>query len=112
MRGLIDAALFAGADDNIAALVLIAEKADEGATQPARRGGRLKQSSKPMIELPEMRGTLGSAPEIIITNVEEELGGDDEPQISVVPSDAATPTLMDAFAGLRMKRRRPSNPGD
>jgi len=112
VRGLIDAALFTGADDNIAALVLIAEKADEGATQPARRGGRMKQSSKPMIDLPEMRGTLGSAPEILITNVEEELGDDDEPQITVVPAEGGTPTLMDAFAGLRMKRPRPSNPGD
>ncbi len=113
VRGLIDAALFTGADDNIAALVLIAEKADEGAIQPARRGGRMKQSSKPMIDLPEMRGTLGSAPEILITNVEEELGGDDdEPQITVVPAEGGTPTLMDAFAGLRMKRPRPSNAGD
>jgi len=115
VRGLIDAALFTGADDNIAALVLIAEKADEGATQPARRGGRMKQSSKPMIDLPEMRGTLGSAPEILITNVEEELGDDDEPQITVVPAEGGTPTLMDAFAGLRMKRPRsvrsaPSSP--
>jgi len=57
-----------------------------------------------------MADLLASAPEIIITNVDE--FDDDDPQITVVPSDGATETLLDAFAGLRMKKPRRSNPGD
>jgi hypothetical protein len=110
VRELIDAALFMGADDNIAALVLVAEKADEGATQPARRGGRARMPSKLIVDLPDAREMTGSAPEIIITNVEEV--GDDDPQITVVPADGTTKKLMDAFAGLRMKKPHRSNPGD
>jgi serine/threonine protein phosphatase PrpC len=108
VREIIDAALFTGVDDNIAALVLVAEKANEGATQPTKRGSR--PPARLLVDVPGMADLLASAPEIIITNVDE--FDDDDPQITVVPSDGATETLLDAFAGLRMKKPRRSNPGD
>lgn len=106
VRDLIDAALFVGADDNIAALVLIADPVDETAAQAGRRA----RVSKPRIELPGARELPGSAPEIIITNLEEL--DDDDTQIMVVPSGGGTATQSDSFAGLRMKKGGRSNPGD
>ena len=100
---LIGAALTAGAEDNIAALVLIADVAIDGVVAPVRHAMRGPHASKLKIDLPLPRQMSGSAPEIIITNVEEL--DDDDPQITVVPAESATPTLTDAFAGLRMKKR-------
>jgi serine/threonine protein phosphatase PrpC len=108
VREIIDAALFTGVDDNIAVLVLVAEKANEGATQPTKRGSR--PPPRLLIDVPGMADLMASGPEIIITNVDE--FDDDDPQITVVPSDGATETLLDAFAGLRMKKPRRNNPGE
>jgi protein phosphatase len=111
VRALIDAALFCGADDNIAALVLIADASDQEAPKIQRKFGRTKPKAKPHVDAPPaMRGTFGSAPEIIVVGVEEHEG--DAAPIHIVPAESATPTLLDAFAGLRMRPRRPSNPGD
>jgi protein phosphatase len=111
VRALIDAALFVGADDNIAALVILCEEADAEAPKIQRRFGRAKPKAKPQVDAPAaVRGTFGSAPEIIVVGVEEHEG--DAAPIHIVPAESATPTLLDAFAGLRMKARRPSNPGD
>jgi len=109
VRELITAALRAGADDNIAALVLLAEKADEGAVQPAKRAVRTVSHAQPAVALADSAETSASEPEIIITNVEDL--DDDDPTITVVPAYPTINTLLDAFAGLRMKPRK-NNPGD
>ena len=109
VRALIDAALFCGADDNIAALVILCTAAEEEAPKIQRRFGRAKPKPKPQIDAPpSMRGRMGSAPEIIVVGVEEH---DGESPIHIVPAESATPSLLDAFAGLKIPRR-PSNPGD
>jgi serine/threonine protein phosphatase PrpC len=107
VRELIDAALEAGADDNIAALVLFAGKGDAGAVQPTRRKNPVVP---PPVAVAHARESRGSAPEIIIMNVEEL--DEDDPTITVVPSYGASATLTDAFAGLRMRKPQRSNPGD
>lgn len=109
VRGLIDGALFIGADDNIAALVMMCSASEREIAPIARKFSKSKPKAKPQIDAPPpMRGQMGSAPEIIVVGVEEH---DGESPIHVVPAESATASLLDAFAGLRMPRR-PSNPGD
>lgn len=111
VRAFIEAALFCGADDNIAALVLLVEATDQEAVHYPRRFHKAKPKARPQVDAPPpMRGQMGSAPEIIVVGVEEH---DGDAPIHIVPADSATPSLLDAFAGLRsMRARRPSNPGD
>jgi protein phosphatase len=86
-RGLIDAALAAQAQDNIAAVVVECQQTD---VPPRRR-------PSPRSEPPRaMRGALSSAPEIIIVGVETH----------VVPSQSADPLQLDAL-GLLARLRPP-----
>jgi protein phosphatase len=111
VRALIDAALFCGADDNIAVLVLMCGETNQEAPVIQRKFARTKAKPRTQIDAPppSMRGQMGSAPEIIVVGVEEH---DGDAPIHVVPAESATAGLLDAFAGLRMRGRRPSNPGD
>ena len=89
VKALIDAALKAGAQDNVAALVVACEEAE---VLPRRRPSARPEALRPAAEL---RRTEGSAPEIIIVGVESR----------VVPSDSATAGLLDALG--RFARLRP-----
>jgi protein phosphatase len=92
VKALIAAALRAGAQDNVAAIVVACEETEE---VPKRR-----PSARPEPRLPTpMRRPVGSAPEIIIVGVESR----------VVPSDSATAGLMDAL-GRFARLRQPSVP--
>jgi|SRR5580658_2113498 serine/threonine protein phosphatase PrpC len=91
VRALIDAALAADAQDNVAAIVVACQETD---APPARR-----PSARPPEQLvmpPPIRGPMGSAPEIIIVGVETH----------VVPANSANAGLLDAlgrFARLRQQ---------
>jgi protein phosphatase len=91
VRALIDAALAAGAKDNVAAVVVVCRETD---VVPRRR-----PSARPPEPPPEIRAPMGSAPEIIIVGVETH----------VVPMDSANATLMDAL-GRFARLRQPSVP--
>jgi protein phosphatase len=88
---LIDRALRAGAQDNVAAIVVACEETE---VVPKRR-----PSARPVPPLPPTRRPMGSAPEIIIVGVESR----------VVPSDSATAGLLDAL-GRFARLRQPSVP--
>ncbi|HEY3817089.1 MAG TPA: protein phosphatase 2C domain-containing protein [Polyangiaceae bacterium] len=90
VKALLAAALRAGGQDNIAAVVVACEETEQA---PKRR-----PSARPEMP-PPMRGPIGSAPEIIIVGVESR----------VVPSDSATAGLMDAL-GRFARLRQPSVP--
>jgi serine/threonine protein phosphatase PrpC len=90
VKALIAAALRAGGQDNIAAVVVGCEETEE---VPKRR-----PSARPELP-PPVRRPMGSAPEIIIVGVESR----------VVPSDSATAGLMDAL-GRFARLRQPSSP--
>jgi serine/threonine protein phosphatase PrpC len=92
VKALIAAALRAGAQDNVAALVVGCEETEE---VPKRRPSARPEPKMP----PPMRRPAGSAPEIIIVGVESR----------VVPSDSATAGLMDAL-GRFARLRQPSAP--
>jgi protein phosphatase len=92
VKTLIAAALRAGAQDNVAALVVGCEQTEE---VPKRRPSARPEPKTP----PPMRRPAGSAPEIIIVGVESR----------VVPSDSATAGLMDAL-GRFARLRQPSAP--
>jgi PPM family protein phosphatase len=87
VRSLVDAAIGAGAQDNVAVVVVACRETD---VAPRRR-----PSARPPEVLPPMpRQPMGSAPEIIIVGVETH----------VVPMESASATLLDAighFARLR-----------
>jgi PPM family protein phosphatase len=98
-RTLIDAALDAGAEDNIAVVVVACRETD---VVPERRPSA-RPSPKPQ-KAPEMpssaaRAPIGSAPEIIIVGVETR----------VVPAESANSTLLDAL-GRITRLRQPSVP--
>lgn len=95
VHALIAAALAAGAQDNVAAVVVGCEET-EGV--PRRRPS---PGSAPPVALPTSlaRRPMGSAPEIIIVGVESR----------VVPSDSATEGLMDAL-GRFARLKQPSFP--
>jgi protein phosphatase len=88
VRGLIDAAVAARAQDNVAAIVVECQQTD---VPPRRR-------PSPRSEPPRsMRGSMSSAPEIIIVGVETH----------VVPSKSADPLQLDAL-GLLARLRPPA----
>jgi len=90
VRALIEASLAAGAQDNVAAVVVACQETD---TPPTRR-----PSARPAeaLVMPPMRAPVGSAPEIIIVGVETH----------VVPASSANAGLLDVlgrFARLRQQ---------
>jgi serine/threonine protein phosphatase PrpC len=93
VRGLLQAALDAGAQDNIAAVIISCE---ETVDPPKRR-----PSARPpeLAILPPPRRPVGSAPEIIIVGMETH----------VVPSESASASLLDAL-GRFARLRQPSAP--
>jgi len=89
VRALIDAALAAGAQDNVAAVVVVCQETD--APQARRPSAR---PTEPLVMPPPARAPMGSAPEIIIVGVETH----------VVPANSANAGLLDAlgrFARLK-----------
>ncbi len=93
IRDVLKAALDAGAQDNVAGIVIVFEESTE---VPRRRpSGRPPEPVLP----PAARRPLGSAPEIIIVGVETR----------VVPSDSASESLLDAL-GRFARLRQPSVP--
>lgn len=91
VRALIDAALAADAQDNVAAIVVVCQETD---APPTRRPSA--RPAEPLVMPPPARGPMGSAPEIIIVGVETH----------VVPADSANAGLLDAlgrFARLRQQ---------
>jgi serine/threonine protein phosphatase PrpC len=93
VKALIAAAVRAGAQDNVAAVVVACEETEE---VPRRRPSARPELPRPV---PPMRRPVGSAPEIIIVGVESR----------IVPSDSATAGLMDAL-GRFARLRQPSVP--
>ncbi len=100
-KALIDAALSAGAQDNIAALVVACETAAEPPRRrPSARPPRPSPSPPPPpVDLPPPRRPAGSAPEIIVLGVETH----------VVPVESASASLLDAL-GRFTRLRQPSVP--
>ncbi|MGO9835563.1 MAG: protein phosphatase 2C domain-containing protein [Polyangiaceae bacterium] len=91
VRALIDASLAAGAQDNVAAIVVVCQETD---APPARRPSA--RPPEPLVMPPRARAPMGSAPEIIIVGVETH----------VVPANSANAGLLDAlgrFARLRQQ---------
>ena len=95
VRALIDAALAAGARDNVAAVVVACKEADTKRRPSARPAVHVEPPPIPV----DVRAQLGSAPEIIIVGVESH----------VVPMDSASASLMDAL-GKFARLRQPSLP--
>lgn len=91
-RTIIEAALAAGAQDNLAAVVVECHETD---VAPARRPSARPPPEPP----PAMRPPMGSAPEIIIVGMESH----------VVPADSASASLMDAL-GRFARLKQPSVP--
>jgi serine/threonine protein phosphatase PrpC len=90
VRALIEAALAAGAQDNVAAVVVECKETEE---VPRRR-----PSTRPAEGValpPPARAPMGSAPEIIIVGVETH----------VVPADSANAGLLDAVGRLSRLRQ-------
>jgi protein phosphatase len=93
VKGILQAALDAGAQDNVAGIVIAF---DESSETPKRR----PSFRPPPEKLPSVsRRPLGSAPEIIIVGVESR----------VVPSESASESLLDAL-GRFARLRQPSVP--
>jgi protein phosphatase len=96
VKALVDASLAAGAQDNVAAVVVACEATE---VVPKRRpSARPKPPPRPP-PLPPSRRPIGSAPEIIIVGIESH----------VVPTESATAGLLDAL-GRFARLRQPSNP--
>jgi PPM family protein phosphatase len=96
VRVLIDAALEAGAEDNVAVVVVACRETD---VVPERRPS-VRPSPRPPDPIPpSARAPIGSAPEIIIVGVETR----------VVPTESANSTLLDAL-GRITRLRQPSVP--
>jgi PPM family protein phosphatase len=90
VRALIEAALGAGAQDNVAALVIECRETEV----PTKR----RPSHRPpegLVMPPPVRGPIGSAPEIIIVGVETH----------VVPAESASAGLLDAVGKLSRLRQ-------
>ena len=90
VRALVDAALAADAQDNVAALVIECRETEV----PTKR----RPSHRPTEGVampPPVRGPLGSAPEIIIVGVETH----------VVPAESASAGLLDAVGKLSRLRQ-------
>jgi PPM family protein phosphatase len=94
VRALLDAALAAGARDNVAALVVECRETD--VAPPRRPSVRPLEIARPPLP---MRAPIGSAPEIIIVGVETH----------VVPTNSASANLLDAL-GRFSRLRQPSAP--
>jgi protein phosphatase len=92
VKALIDAALKAGAQDNLAAIVVACEGTE---VVPKRRPSARPPEPPPM----PARRPIGSAPEIIIVGVESR----------IVPTDSATAGLLDTL-GRFARLRQPSSP--
>jgi protein phosphatase len=90
VRALIDAALAADAQDNVAALVI---ECRETESAPKRRPSHRPAESLAMPPAP--RAPMGSAPEIIIVGVETH----------VVPAESASAGLLDAVGKLSKLRQ-------
>jgi protein phosphatase len=95
VRALIGAALKAGAQDNIAVVVVACEATEV----PPKRRPSARPAPPPLPMTTPTRRPIGSAPEIIIVGVESR----------VVPSDSATAGLLDAL-GRFARLRQPSAP--
>jgi PPM family protein phosphatase len=93
IKALLQSALDAGAQDNIAGIVIAFE---ESAEAPRRRPSA--RPPEPLIP-PTTRRPLGSAPEIIIVGVETR----------IVPSESVSESLLDAL-GRFARLRQPSVP--
>jgi serine/threonine protein phosphatase PrpC len=90
VRALIEAALAADAQDNVAALVIECRESEQAA--------RRHPSSRPPVAValpPPVRAPMGSAPEIIIVGVETH----------VVPAESASAGLLDAVGRLSRLRQ-------
>jgi protein phosphatase len=96
VRELIAAALQAGAQDNVAAVVIVCEES-EG--PPPKRRPSARPAEPLALGIPEMRGTMSSAPEIVIVGVETH----------IVPADSASASIMDAL-GKFARLKSPSTP--
>jgi PPM family protein phosphatase len=92
VKALIDSALKAGGQDNVAAIIVACEETE---VVPKRRPSARPEPPP----IPRQRRPMGSAPEIIIVGVESR----------VVPSDSATAGLLDAL-GRFARLRQPSVP--
>jgi serine/threonine protein phosphatase PrpC len=92
VRALIDAALAAEAQDNVAVVAVTCRETD---VLPKRR----PSARPPEPVVPAVRDPMGSAPEIIIVGVETH----------VVPAESASATLLDAL-GRFARLRQPSVP--
>jgi protein phosphatase len=93
IRDVLKAALEAGAQDNVAGIVIVFEESTE--TPRRRPSGRPPEPVLP----PPARRPQGSAPEIIIVGVETR----------IVPSESASESLLDAL-GRFARLRQPSVP--
>jgi protein phosphatase len=95
VRALVEAALAAGAEDNVGAVVVACHETD---VAPKRRPST--RPPEPVVPLgPEPRVPFGSAPEIIILGVESH----------VIPMESANASLLDAL-GRFARLRQPSLP--
>jgi PPM family protein phosphatase len=94
VRALIAASLAAGAQDNVAAIVIECHETD---VAPKRRPSA--RPPEPLIKAPPPRPPMGSAPEIIIVGVETR----------IVPAESASAGLLDAL-GLFARLRQVSAP--
>jgi serine/threonine protein phosphatase PrpC len=91
VRALIEAALAANAQDNVAALVIECRETEAPTTK--RRHGH--HASESVALPPAPRAPMGSAPEIIIVGVETH----------VVPAESASAGLLDAVGRLSRLRQ-------
>jgi serine/threonine protein phosphatase PrpC len=96
VQALVQAALAAGAPDNIAAIVVACRDTD---APPRRRTSMRAPAAPPPLPMAAHRAPFGSAPEIIIVGVETH----------VVPSESADAKLLDAVGRLS-RLRQPSAP--
>jgi PPM family protein phosphatase len=96
VKALLAASLAAGAQDNVAAVVVTCEETE--AVPRRRPSARPSPPAPAPLPLPARR-PMGSAPEIIIVGVETR----------VVPSDSATAGLLDAL-GRFARLKQPSFP--
>jgi protein phosphatase len=110
-RTLIEGANMCGGTDNIGVLVVACDELPQGAPMPLIKRPRPLKTQKLINRAPEMRGTFGSAPEIIILGMESvsERLTDSESKITIVPADSETPSLRNAFAGLTRKKAPPDD---
>ena len=107
---LIDMATEAGADDNVATIVLSCELSP-GVSQFPRRISELPRAKKTRTPMPMHAINEASSPEIVIVGVEtidDDFGG----QIHVVPTETSSPNLLDALGSFvaPLRPQRPPRP--